>query len=229
MTIELHQNRPPAYRDELPSSLADINAEHLNGLVDRLLVDEAAAGQSRIHGPGLVVWITGLSGAGKTTVAGLLAPCFQEAGRPCVTLDGDHLRALLRNELGLETGHDREQRLTLARLYGRLCQAVATRGCDVLCATVSMFHDVRAWNRAHIPNYLEVYLRVPLDELRRRDPKGLYARSAAGEVAGMVGVEVPAEEPSRPDLVIDHHPDRTPAVTAHDIWRTIRERHAARG
>ncbi len=201
-------------------SLDDIDAQGLERLADQLV-----AGLPESSGSGLVVWITGMSGAGKTTVAGRLAPLFQEAGRSCAVLDGDNLRELLRRELETPPGHDRDQRLLLARLYGRLCHAVAGRGHDVLCATVSMFHDVRDWNRSHIPNYVEIYLRVPFDELRRRDPKKLYALSAAGKIGGMVGVEVPAEEPKQADLVIDHHPDRTPDDTVQEIWQTIRDRH----
>lgn len=219
MTVEPNRKPLSPHPEVTPWSLDSIDAQCIAHLVDRLTTGKPAS-----DGAGLVVWITGLSGAGKTTVTERLAPLFQEAGRSCAVLDGDGLRELLRSDLGLTPGHDREQRLLLARLYGRLCYAVADRGHDVLCATVSMFHDAREWNRSRIPNYLEVYLRVPLDELRRRDPKGLYARSSVGEIAGMVGAGILAEEPNNADLVIDHHPGRTPDNAVQEIWQKIRER-----
>lgn len=201
------------------ASLRDIDDESLRQLTDRL-AEGVPAGSLM----GLAVWITGLSGAGKTTVARLLMPRFQEASRPCVLLDGDAVRSLLRHEWKMEVGHGREERVQLARLYGRLCRALTMGGYDVVCATISMFHEIRDWNRTHVPNYLEVYLRVPLDELRRRDPKGLYARPVVGEEEGMVGIGVPAEEPRTPDLVIDHDERQTSDQTASIIWDEICKR-----
>lgn len=206
----------------LPTHLQDIDGPFLDQLVNKL----AAGLPTDDSSVGLAVWITGLSGAGKTTVASLLESRFHAASYPCVLLDGDAVRALLRREWGLETGHEWEQRLALAGLYAKLCQALVARGYDVVCATVSMFHEVRDWNRAHIPNYLEIYLRVPLDELRRRDPKGHYARSVEGG-GGMVGIGMLAEEPRTPDLVIDHAPNLTPDDSAQTIWRMIHSRKVA--
>jgi cytidine diphosphoramidate kinase len=145
---------------------------------------------------GRVIWITGLSGAGKSTVGQRVAGALWAKGKPAVFLDGDRLRSVL--GAGSD-GFDAGDRRKLAFVYARLCRELADQGLDVVCATVSMFHEIRRWNRAEIPTYLEVYLKVPLDELRRRDPKGHYAKNDA-----LVGVHIAAEEPENPDLIIDN-------------------------
>jgi phosphohistidine swiveling domain-containing protein len=87
----------------------------------------------------------------------------------------------------------------------RLCRLLAEQGTDVICATISLFHEVHRWNRENIPSYREIYLRVPLDELRRRDSKGIYAGAERGDTRDVVGIDVPAEAPEAPDLVLDNH------------------------
>ena len=87
----------------------------------------------------------------------------------------------------------------------RLCRLLAEQGTDVVCATISLFHDVQRWNRENIPGYREIYLRVPIDELRRRDSKGIYARSQRGDARDVVGIDVPAEAPEAPDLMLDNY------------------------
>ncbi|CAA7613727.1 Adenylyl-sulfate kinase [Magnetospirillum sp. LM-5] len=144
---------------------------------------------------GAVIWITGLSGAGKSTLGHLVWNALKEAGQPALYLDGDVLREML----GAVDAHGPDQRLALAHTYGRMCKVLAEQGAVVVCSTISMFHAVRRWNRDHIPGYVEIYLKVPLDELVRRDPKGLYAKGV-----NMQGLDLPFEEPEAPDLVIDN-------------------------
>ncbi|CAO3411514.1 adenylyl-sulfate kinase [Azospirillum largimobile] len=162
-----------------------------------------------VAGPAPVLWITGLSGAGKTTVACLLVERLRLRGGSWVMLDGDRMRAML----PWPGGYEREEREKIAFYYGRLCAEISGQGIGVVCATVSMFHSVRRWNRDAMPGYREIYLRVPIGELRRRDSKGLYAASAA---SGLVGVDIVAEMPETPDLVIENHGGRSPgdAVSA---------------
>jgi adenylylsulfate kinase len=120
---------------------------------------------------GLVFWITGLSGAGKTTVARELSSQLRAAGRPVILLDGDALRTAISEGLAHSPG-DRQRS---AMRNARLCRLLAGQGLDVVCASISLFHDVQRWNRENIPGYREIYLRVPIEELRRRDGKGIYA------------------------------------------------------
>ena len=151
--------------------------------------------------PGRVFWITGLSGAGKTTVGQELWSRLRAAGRPATFLDGDALRAAIAEDLDHSAGHRRRSAMRNARL----CRLLATQGADVVCATISLFHEVQRWNRENIPGYREIYLRVPIDELRRRDSKGIYAGAQRGDTLDVVGLDVLAEAPEAPDLVLDNY------------------------
>lgn len=163
-----------------------------------------AGGQSGAEheaSPGRVFWITGLSGAGKTTLGRELWRRLRAAGRPVTFLDGDGLRAAIAEDLGHSAGDRRRSAMRNARL----CCLLAEQGADVVCATISLFHEVQRWNRENIPGYREIYLRVPIGELRRRDNKGIYVRAHGGEARDVVGLDVPEEAPEAPDLVIDNY------------------------
>ncbi len=151
--------------------------------------------------PGRVYWITGLSGTGKTTLGGELSNRLRAAGRRVIFLDGDALRTAIAEDLGHNAGDRRRSAMRNARL----CRLLAEQGADVVCATISLFHEVQRWNRGNIPGYCEIYLRVPIDELRRRDAKGLYSGARRGEARNVVGLDVPAEAPESPDLVLENH------------------------
>jgi glutamine kinase len=171
---------------------------------------------------GRVFWITGLSGAGKTTVGERLWHRLRSAGRPAIFLDGDNLRSAIAEDLG----HSIEDRRRSAKRNGRLCQLLAQQGIDVVCATISMFHEVQRWNRAHIPGYFEIYLRVPTAEIMRRDPKGIYARARTKNSANLVGIDIAAEEPETPDLVLDNHGSLDANAAADLIWRrAVEDKH----
>src|SRR5580700_7817159 len=150
---------------------------------------------------GRVFWITGLSGAGKSTLGRELWSRLRADGRPATFLDGDALRAVIAEDLD----HSADHRRRSAMRNARLCRLLAEQGADVVCATISLFHDVQRWNRENIPGYREIYLRVPIDELRRRDSKGIYAGAARGGLRDVVGLDVPAEAPEAPDLVLDNY------------------------
>jgi glutamine kinase len=150
---------------------------------------------------GRVFWITGLSGAGKTTVGRQLWSRLRAAGRPVIFLDGDELRGAIAEDLGHSAGNRRRSAMRNARL----CRLLAGQGTDVVCATISLFHEVQRWNRENIPGYREIFLRVPIDELRHRDSKGLYAGVQRGDARNVVGLDVQAEAPEAPDLVLDNY------------------------
>jgi adenylylsulfate kinase len=145
---------------------------------------------------GRTYWITGLSGAGKTTLAERLQGELIRSGEEVLLLDGDRVRGLFGDDLG----HDSEARRRSAWRNARLCRALASEGFQVICATISMFHEVRAWARANVPGYTEIYLRVPEEERRRRDPKGLYRTPT-----DMAGLDQECELPDRPDFCFDNH------------------------
>lgn len=143
---------------------------------------------------GRVIWITGLSGAGKTTLARALQKDFHGS----ILLDGDELRWAL-GDLG--RGFDAKSRKTLALGYARLAGVLARQGFTVFVATISLFHEIHAWNRKNLPGYMEIFLDVPEEIRRKRDPKGLYAAEKKG--SQIAGGEVAVEEPLEPHLRIN--------------------------
>jgi cytidine diphosphoramidate kinase len=156
------------------------------------------------------IWLTGLSSTGKSAVAAELRALLLQRGVAPVLLDGDELR----EALPWRTGYERAERLELARFYGRLARTFAAQGHVVICATVSLFHEVHDWNRAHIPGYFEVWLRAPDGELARRDGgKRVYA----GARGAVVGRQVAPEFPRAADLVLDNHGATSPSVAARRI------------
>lgn len=161
-----------------------------------------------------VYWLTGLSGAGKTTLGRLWRDELRARGETVVFLDGDEMRSVF----GAGLGFNAADRRKLAESYGRLCALLASQGVTVVCCTISMFNSVRAWNRENIPGYYEVYIAASMDTLRRRDQKGLYSRNA-DNVAG-VGLQV--ELPDAPDLVLDNNGEKTPAEQIELLRRAAR-------
>jgi adenylylsulfate kinase-like enzyme/phosphohistidine swiveling domain-containing protein len=163
---------------------------------------------------GRVFWITGLSGAGKTTIGRELWRRLQAAGRSVIFLDGDALREVIAEDLGHSTSNRRRSAMRNARL----CRLLSSQGQDVVCPTISLFHEVQRWNRENIPGYREIYLRVPMDELRRRDSKGMYAAAHRGDLRDVVGLDVPAELPQAPDLILDNFGMIDGAAAVDQIW-----------
>lgn len=171
---------------------------------------------------GAVYWITGLAGAGKTTLAHALTARLRAAGRPAVRLDGDQLRPIL----GARYSYGQADRRAMAMTYARLCHELAKQGLDVVCATVSMVHEARRWARAAIPDYREIYLRATPELISARHPRGLIAAARAGRLRNVPGVDLPVEEPETPDVVIEddgrYGADQIAALTFAALWPSPR-------
>jgi len=158
---------------------------------------DARLGAGITSGPiGTTYWITGLPGAGKTTIARLLWARLRSEGSPAILIDGDRMREIL----GGTFGYGRADRQHLAGIYGRWCQEFNLQGTDAVCATVSMFEATRQWNRHNLDSYREIYLRVPFSVLHQRDPKALYANAAKGRISNIPGLDQPFEEPCAADI-----------------------------
>jgi adenylylsulfate kinase-like enzyme len=170
---------------------------------------------------GRVLWITGLSGAGKSSLAHEVVARLRTAGEEVVLLDGDELRDAFGAVAENAQNHGREGRLALAMRYAHLCHLIARQGLTVVIATVSLFREVHSWNRVNLPNYFEVYLKVPMDELRRRDPKGIYRRFDNGELTHVAGLDLQIDEPVDADWVIEFVPERPVAVLAEDLLNRL--------
>ncbi len=166
---------------------------------------------------GRVLWITGLSGAGKTTLALEVVARLRVAGKAVVMLDGDELREAFGVDSNDSSNHQRVKRLALAFQYARLCQVIAGQGLTVVIATISLFHEVHTWNRLNLPGYFEVYLRVGIDELRRRDPKGIYKRFDAGELTHVAGLDMSIDEPEAADWIIDFNKNKSVTELADEL------------
>jgi adenylylsulfate kinase len=152
---------------------------------------------------GATVWLTGLSGAGKTTVAQAVADQLRGAGRDVEVLDGDELRRGLSAGLGFS----REDRDIHVRRVGFVAELLARHGVVTLVPVIAPYaatrDEVRAHHDGHATRYLEVHVATPLAECVRRDVKGLYARAASGALTAMTGLDDPYEEPDKPDLRLD--------------------------
>jgi adenylylsulfate kinase len=164
-----------------------------------------------------VIWITGLSGSGKTTLATEITSRLKLSGQAAVLLDGDELREVFgAADINMQN-HGREGRLMLAFQYSKLCQVIAGQGLTVVIATISLFRKVHEWNRENLPGYFEVYLKVPMEELRRRDPKGIYRRFDAGELADVSGLDLPIDVPESADWVEEFDASRQVTKVAEEI------------
>jgi cytidine diphosphoramidate kinase len=172
---------------------------------------------ARVACPGRVYWLTGLACSGKTTLGRLLCQRVRSHGRACVHLDGDELREAFGNDLG----HDFGDRWRSARRYSGLSRMFAEQGIDVVCSTISLFHDVQRWNRANIKHYYEILLHAPLPVLISRDRKDLYSRALRGELDNVVGIDLPAQEPEHPDIVIENDGSRSPEALADLLVKTL--------
>lgn len=149
---------------------------------------------------GVLYWITGLSGAGKTTIGKALYKHLKNVKPDVVFLDGDVLRSIF----GSLHGHSIEERKKLARCYSNLCKMLTDQGLDVVCATMSLFKEVHELNRFTIKNYYEIFVECEMQELIRRDQKGLYTKALRGELDDVIGVTIPYDRPEKCDLVIDN-------------------------
>lgn len=166
---------------------------------------------------GKIVWITGLSGAGKSTLAREFVAGLRNLDHSVVMLDGDELRDVFGATAATSKNHGREGRLALAMQYAHLCKVIAAQGHTVVIATISLFREVHAWNRQHLPGYFEVYLKVPVEELRRRDPKNIYRRFDAGELQNVAGLDLSIDEPDAADWVVEFEPHRSVPTLADEL------------
>lgn len=167
-----------------------------------------------------VYWITGLAGSGKTTIGSALFRLIRKEKPNVVHLDGDQLRSIFGNG----KGYSREERFELAMSYARLCKNLAEQDIDVVISTISLFGECHRWNRDNIPGYREIYLRVPMEILIKRDQKKIYSRAMKGETNNVIGVDIPFDEPTTPDCVIDNDGSSSPHLLSQKIITTLGEK-----
>src|SRR5215472_12341579 len=148
---------------------------------------------------GFTLWFTGLSGAGKSTIANLVAGELRTRGHRVEILDGDEVRTNLSKGLGFS----KEDRDTNIRRIGYVCDLLARNGVIAISAAISPYRDIRDEIRSHHQRFFEVYMKCSIEKLSERDVKGLYKKALAGEIKNFTGVSDPYEEPLNAELVID--------------------------
>ncbi len=147
---------------------------------------------------GVTVWMTGLPGSGKTTIADEVERRLKEMGRNVEILDGDEVRKGLSSDLGFSK-EDRQQH---AKRVTYVAKVLSRNGVIVLVGLISPFRAFRQYAREEIGDFIEVFVDTSLDECIKRDPKGLYKKALAGEIKDLTGLQDPYEAPENPELVI---------------------------
>ena len=170
---------------------------------------------------GFVIWLTGLSAAGKSTIARLVAADLEQRGLLVEKLDGD----VVREHLSKGLGFSKEDRDTNIERIGWVASRLARAGVAVVVSAISPYEEARRRARAlaeeHAP-FVEVYVATSIEECTRRDPKGLYAKARAGEIDQFTGVSDPYEVPANPELRLDTA-GREPAESAASVLARLEE------
>jgi adenylylsulfate kinase len=148
---------------------------------------------------GFTIWFTGLSGAGKSTLAWAIERHLKAIDRNVEVLDGD----IVRTHLSKGLGFSREDRNTNIQRIAFVCNLLTRNGVVSIAAAISPYREAREWARKEIGNFVEVYVKCPLEVCRQRDVKGLYKLADDGKIKGFTGVDDPYEEPEYPELVIE--------------------------
>ena len=148
----------------------------------------------------MVIWVIGLAGSGKTTVANMLCDAFRAAKKPVVLLDGDNVRVVFGNDLGFT----KRDRLINARRIRNLCYLLDQQGMNVVCAILSISQADRDWCRNNLNNYKEIYLDVSVDMIEARGDRDIYRQYKDGETKNVVGCDIKFEAPQNADFVIEN-------------------------
>ena len=167
---------------------------------------------------GSLIWITGLSGSGKTTIGSALYLKLKQNYKNVVFLDGDSFREILGNDLG----HNPKDRLENAYRIHRMCKFLVSQNIHVVCATMSLYKEIHELNRREMGNYLEVFIECEIDELIRRDQKGLYTQAIKGKQTNVVGVDLPYDKPDKADLTINNTQITDIALNVEKIYSLIK-------
>lgn len=190
------------------------------------------AREKQLNQRGCVLWLTGLSGSGKSTVAFTLEHILQEQGKVCYVLDGDNLRHGLNQDLNF-SAQSREENI---RRIGEVAKMMAQAGIITVVSLISPYAKDRSKARSMLEesasstathgsgseeegrkDFIEVYLKIPISVCEERDPKGLYKKVREGKIKGFTGVDAPYEEPPNPEIVLENG-DKTPEDMARELF-----------
>lgn len=168
---------------------------------------------------GFTLWMTGLSGAGKTTIAKILEAELKKRELKIERLDGDVVRQSLTRDLGF-TKEDRDKNIERVTFVAKL---LSRNGVGVVCSFISPYQAVRDNVRSETTNFIEVFIHAPLEVCEDRDVKGMYAKARTGEIANFTGISDPYEEPVNPDVVVHTH-EESPEESAARLIAYLEEK-----
>jgi cytidine diphosphoramidate kinase len=151
-----------------------------------------------------LVWITGLAGSGKTTIGREVYLQYKQFHPNIFFLDGDVFREII----GKSSGYSREERFDVAMQIARMCKCFVEQDINVICSTISLFKEVHQYNRNNITNYYEVFIDCNMNELLKRDKKGIYSRALKGEINNVVGIDISYDKPVHCNLVLKNETEK---------------------
>lgn len=149
----------------------------------------------------MIIWLIGISGSGKSVLANKIVSTVRNKKNNVVLIDGDNFRALFNNDLGY-TINDRKKN---AKRISNFCKFLDDNNIDVVCAILSIFSETRKWNRKNIKNYYEVFIDTPVDDVKKRDVKGIYKDFNEKKIRNVVGQDIKFNKPENPDLIIKNN------------------------
>lgn len=167
---------------------------------------------------GFTIWFTGLSGSGKTTVSKLVEQKIRERNRNVEVLDGDVIRTNLSKELGFT----KEDRDTNIKRIAFVCKLLTRNGAANIAAAISPYRETRDYARTEIGDFIEVFVKCPIEVCIERDPKGLYQKALAGEIDNFTGISDPYEEPLYPEITLETNKE-TPEKSAEKVIAKLEE------
>ncbi len=170
--------------------------------------------------PGFTLWFTGLSGAGKSTISGIVAESLRSRGHRVEILDGDEVRENLSKGLGFS----KEDRDTNIKRIGYVAKLLARNGVIAITAAISPYRETRDLVRSQHQRFVEIFVHCPLEVCIQRDVKGLYRKALAGQIPQFTGVSDPYEEPLNPEVVVNTHLE-SPAESAAKILNWLTQHH----
>ena len=140
---------------------------------------------------GIVFWVTGLSGVGKTTISKKLQPLLNKKFGKTVLINGDDLRLIFELK-----NYDANSRIKYVKQYSKICQFLINQNINVIMSVVGLFHDIHTWNRKYLSNYIEIYIKSSLTKIKKFDSRGVYKRKK------VVGIDINKQTPKKPHIVI---------------------------
>jgi len=156
----------------------------------------------------VIIWLTGLSASGKTTIGRHIYDLWNVEEPSTVIVDGDEIRNILKATTG-DNAYTKQGRFYIAERYCDLCAWLDRQDVNVICCTISSFEELRKKNRRTLSKYFEVYIKAPMETLYARDQKNLYAPAIAGKIENVYGVDMAFTPPDAPDMVVDNSQNLT--------------------